>query len=428
MTTTPPPEPDRSRRARKRGNGEGTISKRADGRYTAAIYVTRPDGTRGRKWIYGRTRAEVATKLADLAQRVQTGSVIPTRTPTLSSYLDYWLKEVAEPKLRPTTLSKYRTAIELYLRPGLGAQRLDKLTVATVQRFLNTRRAAGDSVPKLRMIREVLSSALGRAVREELISPNVAQFTTLPTEQRARRTAWTADQARAFLDAATGDPAHPIFTLALVYGLRRGGRGKREIAALRWNDIDFDNGRIAVHANLVRVGGQLVHGPTKTRAGLRTLPLGPLAREALLAQRERQNEQRNVAGTDWQDTGYIFTTRTGRPVEPRNVSRSFDRIVAETKLPKIVFHDLRRHRSNPAQRPRRAARDAQVILGHANIGVTLGIYSEVFDTQISESPRHVRRPKALGGRPRRERHVDGSAPVRARRVGCRRRPRTVGGG
>jgi hypothetical protein len=63
-----------------------------------------------------------------------------------------------------------------------------------------------------------------------------------------------------------------------------------------------------------------------------------LTREALLAQRERQGEQRQAAGDDWSDTGYVFTTRTGRPVEPRNVTRSFDRIIAETGLPKIAFH------------------------------------------------------------------------------------------
>jgi hypothetical protein len=154
---------------------------------------------------------------------VQSRAVVPTRSPTLSEYLEYWLAEVAAPKLRPTTVSKYRSAVELHLRPGLGGQRLDKLTVGMVQRFLNARRASGDSPQKLRMIREVLSSALGRAVREELVARNVAQLTTLPTEQRARRTAWTATQARAFLTAAEGDPAHPFFTLAVVYGMRDAG-------------------------------------------------------------------------------------------------------------------------------------------------------------------------------------------------------------
>jgi integrase len=373
----------RSRR-RKRGNGEGTISRRSDGRYTAAIYVTRPDGTRGRKWIYGSTRAEVAGKLTQLAQRVESGAVVPTRSPTVSDYLTYWLIEVAEPKLRPTTIAKYRTASELYLRPGVGHHRLDKLTVAIVQRFLNARRTAGDSVAKLRMIREVLSSALGRAVREEFVPRNVAQLTTLPVEQRARRTAWTAAQARAFLHAAIGDGAYPVFVLGVVYGMRRG-----EIAALQWDDVDFTTGRVSVRASLVRVGGRLVRGPVKTTAGIRVLPLVPLTRAALVAQRGKQGEQRAAAGPAWVVTDYVFTTRSGRPMEPRNLSRSFDRIVAAAGLPRIVFHDLRRTAATLLKDLGVPARDAQTILGHANIAVTLGIYSEVFDTEIASALTRV---------------------------------------
>lgn len=140
----------RGRRARKRGNGEGTIFKRADGRYVAALYVSRPDGTRGRKWIYGSTRAEAARELARLAQRAESGAVIPTRSPTLSDYFTTWLHDVVAPGLRPTTLAKYRTAVELYLRPGLGHHRLDKLTVAIVQGYLNARHLRATRSPSWR--------------------------------------------------------------------------------------------------------------------------------------------------------------------------------------------------------------------------------------------------------------------------------------
>lgn len=386
MTTSDTPQ--RGRR-RKRGNGEGTIAKRSDGRYVAAAYVTRPDGSRGRKWIYGKTRIEVAEKLAELSQRANAGAVIPTRTPTVSEYLDYWLREVAEPKLRPTTMAKYRSTVELYLRPGLGKRNLATLSVRHLQEFLNSRRAVGDSVPKLRMIREVLSSALGRAVSEELVTRNVAQLTTLPEEHRARRTAWTASQARMFLTASRRDGAYVVFVLAMVYGLRQG-----EIAALKWENIDFSAGRISVEATLIRVSGELVRGPTKTRAGTTTLPLVSLARKSLWAQAVRQRDQRIDAGEDWDESGYVFTTRSGRPIEPRNLSRSFDRIVAAEALPKIVFHDLRRTAATLLKDLGVPARDAQMILGHANINVTLGIYSEVFDSSVVEALERMERALA----------------------------------
>jgi integrase len=115
------------------------------------------------------------------------------------------------------------------------------------------------------------------------------------------------------------------------------------------------------------------------------LPLVPLTRAALLAQCGRQAEQRAAAGENWYDTGYVFTTRTGRPVEPRNNSRSFDRIVASVDLPKITFHDLRRTAATLLKDLGVPARDAQMILGHSTVTVTLGIYSEVFDTEIASA-------------------------------------------
>jgi integrase len=98
----------------------------------------------------------------------------------------------------------------------------------------------------------------------------------------------------------------------------------------------------------------------KTRAGIRVLPLVPPVRAALIAQRDRQAEQRSAAGTEWNDTGYVFTTRTERAVEPRNISRSFDRIISNAGLPQTAFHDLRR-----------------------TAATTLAIYREVFDTEIA---------------------------------------------
>src|SRR3954454_22325060 len=96
--------------------------------------------------LYGRTRAEVAAELARLAKHVDSGAVATARSPTLSDYLTYLHAEVVLPARRPRTVWRYRTAIELSFRPGFGSHHLDKLTVATVQRYLNARPASGDSV------------------------------------------------------------------------------------------------------------------------------------------------------------------------------------------------------------------------------------------------------------------------------------------
>ena len=84
---------------------------------------------------------------------------------------------------------------------------------------------------------------------------------------------------------------------------------------------------------------------------------------------------------------------SGAPCQP--ASRSFDRIVATADLPPIVFHDLRRTAATLLKDRGVPARDAQVILGHSTVSVTLGIYSEVFDTEVASALRQINR--ALGG-------------------------------
>jgi hypothetical protein len=73
-----------------------------------------------------------------------------------------------------------------------------------------------------------------------------------------------------------------------------------------------------VRQQLQRVGGILRSGPVKTRAGNRDLPIPGLSRAALLIRQQQQTADRLAFGRAWQDTGLVFTTRSGRPVQPRN--------------------------------------------------------------------------------------------------------------
>jgi hypothetical protein len=88
--------------------------------------------------------------------------------------------------------------IRPYLRPGLGRHRLDRLSVATVQSWLNGRLAAGGSIAKVHVMRRVLAAALTRAMREELISRNVVRLAALPSERPARQQPWSSVEARTF--------------------------------------------------------------------------------------------------------------------------------------------------------------------------------------------------------------------------------------
>jgi integrase len=90
---------------------------------------------------------------------------------------------------------------------------------------------------------------------------------------------------------------------------------------------------------------------------------------------DAQAADREELGQAWQDNGLIFTTRTGRPVEPRNLTRSFHRICSASDIRPIKLHHLRHTTATLLKNLGVPARDAQLILGHSRLGVTQEIYT-----------------------------------------------------
>jgi integrase len=164
---------------------------------------------------------------------------------------------------------------------------------------------------------------------------------------------------------------YAAFVLLIFYGLRRG-----EALGLRWEDIDFDAGTIRIRQQLQRIRGELLLAPLKTQAGKRDLPLLDVVRQALDGQAKRQATYRAEMGSAWPEIGLVFTTRTGRPVEPRNFVRSFRRICDDNKIRLIKLHHLRHTVGSLLKDLRVPARDAQTILGHTRISTTLEIYTD----------------------------------------------------
>ena len=332
----------RKRRGR-RANGEGTITRRKDGLWQAAIYVPQPDGTIRRRYLYNRDRDQLREQLNELSYQVGKGVLTPDGAMTVGEYLDQWLAEVAAKQVRPSTYTGYETNVRLHIKPLIGSKKLAKLTARDVRKMIETLRSKplsrGTGIMSDRAVQYVhatLRSALEQACREELISRNVAKLVQASVQEARQHEPYSAEESKQLLAQAQRHRLHALWVVLVMLGVRRG-----EALAVRWTDVDLDVGTLAVLASLQRVGHELRRVPTKTRGSLRTIPLPAPCVEALRAHRARQNADRLAAGARWVATELVFTTRHGTPIEPRTVNRMFQTLTAAAGLRPVRGHELR---------------------------------------------------------------------------------------
>ncbi|MEU4201928.1 site-specific integrase [Streptomyces sp. NPDC026294] len=371
---------------RKRNpNGAGTITKRKDGRYQAAVYILQPDGTRARKFAYGKTWAECDTKRRELLDKVDNGVPVPTRSAKLAEWLPYWLENIIKPRRKRTTYAKYEVHVRLYLVPMLGTKRLESLSVGDVRRFLSQVERK-KSAATAKESHRVLRTALMAACREELITRNVATLVEPPSPESRDLTPWSLEETLAFLAASRRDPLYAAFVLAIALGFRRG-----EIVGLRWAGIDLDKREIRVRKQRQRVRGEVYDDDPKGRRRRQTLPLPAMCVAPLRWQRMRQATMRERAGEKWEETGYVFTIRTGRPIEPRNLYRSFTRVAKNADLRVIRLHDARHGCATLLTAAGVAPRVVMEILGHSQIAITMNTYTHVVQDTQREAVSHMDR-------------------------------------
>jgi integrase len=98
---------------------------------------------------------------------------------------------------------------------------------------------------------------------------------------------------------------------------------------------------------------------------------------ALRTHRTRQLEERLALGSNWQESGFVFISTIGTPLEPRNLNRTFDALIVKAKLPKIRFHDLRHSCATILLAQGVPQRTLMEILGHSQISLTMNTYSHV---------------------------------------------------
>ncbi|WP_456293910.1 tyrosine-type recombinase/integrase [Streptomyces anulatus] len=362
--------------AKRRPNGGGTVTRRKDGRYQGAAYVTNTDGHRVRKFVYGSTYDEAAEKLGKLQEQERNGVPVPSRTWSLGEWLAYWLEHIVKPNREHNTYVKYESKVRLYLVPHLGKKPLVRLTPAQLRAFMaELKRTEVPPAARFEVLR-VLRNALNRAVREELLTRNVAELVDMPKVTKKEAKPWNAREAIAFLRSARAHRLYAACVLVLVLGLRRS-----EVLGLRWQDIDFDQRQFTPLKQVQRVKGVgLVLKDLKTESSHAVLPLPEFCARALEERRELQDLERRIVGDGWsQEPGQdlIFSSERGGLIDPVGFSRSFNALVKRAGVRRITVR-LARHTCGTLLAFLKVhPKVAQAILRHSQISMTMDVYTHV---------------------------------------------------
>lgn len=326
-------------------------------------YVTvgvKDNGKLDRRHVRGKTKAAVTAKVRQLEQQRDTGKVRkPGQSWTVEQWLNHWIEAiVAPPVITENAFIAYEVAVRVHLIPGVGAHKLDKLDPEHLENLYRRMTRAGAKPGRVHQVHRTIRAALNEAMKRKRITENPALLARTPKVEEEEVEPYSVAQVKSILEAAQQNRNSARWAVALALGLRQG-----EALGLQWTDIDLDDCTLIVRRSRLRPKWQ--HGcvepcghkygghcpqrvplrketaGTKSKAGKRGIGL-PDELVALLKQHKAEQERERLKAAElWQETGYVFTTPTGEPLNPRTDYTEWKRLLERAGVPERRLHDAR---------------------------------------------------------------------------------------
>lgn len=374
----------------RRKRGEGSITKRSDGRYQIKVPLGKNELGKP-AYLYGYEhdeKAAVRRKGKLLLEARRRRSSPANELPRLfGPTIDLFLEHVRLHR-EPNTHRIYESYARRHVKPALGRVARDDLSSLMVQRFLNGKLEAGLSKNTVRglwvLVTAVLTWAEGHGGAE-----NVARRVEKPRPEFAPENILTLDEAHRLLGSIKGHRLYALFLAAVVLGQRQSS-----LLGLSWPDIPEDYSRVRLLRKLIRVKGAWLLRPvasSRTKKAPRALPLPRPVADALREHRARQERDREQAGSGWCDVEHdgrtvelVFTSRNGTPLWASTVEYQFYRCLEQAGLERRRFHDLRHSAASVMIALGIPIEVVSQVLAHAGIQITNDLYVHLKDDFLRE--------------------------------------------
>lgn len=363
--------------AKRRGNNEGSIYKKSDGKWRAQVTVN------GQRISFtANTKTECQQWIRETQYHVDQGFTFNGLDIKLKDFLNDWLQTV-KGILAIRTHELYTQFVHSEIIPVLGIQKLGNITPDMIQRMYDQKTLMGSSNHAVRNVHKTLNVAFGHAVKMGLIIRNPCEGTIPPKLKQKEMSFFDENQVQQLLNTALKieDQYYPVYFLAIHTGMRQA-----ELLGLKWEDVDFSRRTLQVKRQCVRPkGGGFVFTQPKSKSGRRTIALGMQAVEVLKEQQLRIIEVRDEADENWQDYNMVFPTKVGTPILASNLRRGFRKLLKESGLPKIRFHDLRHTAASLMLNNGIPVLVASRRLGHSKPSITLDVYGHMISSMQEEA-------------------------------------------
>jgi len=343
-------------------------------------------GKRERKTISEDTYGGAKKERRDLqAKRDQGVNVGAAKGWTVGAWCTHWVETAVRDQRSEGTYASYESDIRLHIANSpIGRRSLGKLAPPEIRSWLALLIERNLGAGSRRRVLTVLRKALQMAVRDGLISRNVAskEFVDAPKVRKGRATPLSDTQARQLLSHSRSatDPNYPMWLIFMHTALREG-----ELLGLRWargpheEGVDLDAAVIRVRTQLTRYGSRKLGQTLKREASLRDVPLNVVALQALRDQHVTVLKLQLASGSKWREHNLVFPTRDGLPQRNSNVWLKFKRVLKRAGLPtSFTIHDLRSTAASSLINAGATLYDVSKYLGHSDIQTTANEYGHLF--------------------------------------------------
>jgi integrase len=361
----------------------GYVKKEGSSWYFAVDMGKGEDGKRKRMKKRGfATKKEAEAALAKVMHELNSGTFVqPTKT-LYKDFLNDWL-ENKKHSIKQQTHYNYVMIANKHIIPEMGHLNVQQITAVVIQKFVNSLCSNSLTSAYIKKIIDVLNGSLKKAKRLGIISNNPVELIERPRISKKEMKVWDVQEVEKFLSAAQNDRLYIAFLLAITTGMRQG-----EILGLRWKDIDFDNNTLSVRQTLSHDGKTLTP-EAKTKSSLRTIHLPNHVLTALKKHRNNIRQEKLKMGEQYKDHDLVVCTSVGTPVSPRNLNRTWYRLIEQSGVTQIRFHDLRHTHATLLLKEGIHVKVVAERLGHSNTRMTLDTYSHVQPNMQEEAANAI---------------------------------------